>query len=201
MSSGMIAAVAPGATFYVVDEGTIASDPFTVQSPPCPSHFANLLQLLGPGFLLMPCIRLQSHLTGFLMLRLTASSSATAQTLLEAVHQGNLAAVQQLCASGLDINAARSPLPPMTPPLIEAVCARRRDIIDLLLDRSASLQARDVAYGAHLFASLFAPSLAPSFAYHPLAYRSEDQSHAWPVLTPAAPAAMKGSPALSLHTR
>jgi hypothetical protein len=37
----------------------------------------------------------------------------------------------------------------MTPPLIEAVCARRRDIIDALLDRSASLQARDVAYGAH----------------------------------------------------
>ena len=70
------------------------------------------------------------------------------QSLLEAAHHGNLALVQQLCASGMDLNAAKIPLPPMTPPLIEAVCARRRDIIECLLDRSASLQARDVAYGA-----------------------------------------------------
>ena len=75
-------------------------------------------------------------------------TSMPLQSLLEAAHQGNLALVQQLCASGMDLNAARSPLPPMTPPLIEAVCARRRDIIECLLDRSASLQARDVAYGA-----------------------------------------------------
>ena len=72
----------------------------------------------------------------------------SAQSLLDAVQSSDLAAVRaalELC-NGLD--AAPSPLPPMTPPLIEAVCAGRRDCVELLLQRGASLDTRDVAYGA-----------------------------------------------------
>lgn len=71
-----------------------------------------------------------------------------AQSLLNAVQGSDLAAVRaalELC-NGLD--AAPSPLPPMTPPLIEAVCAGRRDCMELLLQRGASLDTHDVAYGA-----------------------------------------------------
>ena len=71
-----------------------------------------------------------------------------AQSLLDAVQGSDLAAVRaalELC-NGLD--AAPSPLPPMTPPLIEAVCAGRRDCMELLLQRGASLDTHDVAYGA-----------------------------------------------------
>lgn len=71
-----------------------------------------------------------------------------------------MARVRELCKSGLDVNASRSPMPPMTPPLIEAVAAGRRDMVDFLLDQSASLQARDVAYG--MFALLQMAESAPS---------------------------------------
>ena len=52
-----------------------------------------------------------------------------------------------MLSKGMDVNAAPCPLPPMTPPLIEAVCTRDRDMVELLLDQRASLDARDVAYG------------------------------------------------------
>ena len=69
------------------------------------------------------------------------------QSLLDAVRSSDMAAVRACLdtCSGLDV--APEPLPPMTPPLIEAVCAGRRDCIELLLQRGASLEARDVAYG------------------------------------------------------
>ena len=52
-----------------------------------------------------------------------------------------------MLSKGMNLDAAPSPLPPMTPPLIEAVCTRDRDMVELLLDQRASLDARDVAYG------------------------------------------------------
>ncbi len=52
-----------------------------------------------------------------------------------------------MLSKGMNVDAAPSPLPPMTPPLIEAVCTGQRELVELLLDQHASLTARDVAYG------------------------------------------------------
>jgi len=65
------------------------------------------------------------------------------------VRGSDLAAVRACLDACSGLDAAPEPLPPMTPPLIEAVCAGRRDCIELLLQRGASANARDVAYGAH----------------------------------------------------
>ena len=73
--------------------------------------------------------------------------SMDVQGLLNAVVSRNLAEVRSMLSKGMDVDAAPSPLPPMTPPLIEAVCTRDRDMVELLLDQRASLDARDVAYG------------------------------------------------------
>ena len=52
-----------------------------------------------------------------------------------------------MLSKGMNVDAAPSPLPPMTPPLIEAVCTGQRELVELLLDQHASLKARDVAFG------------------------------------------------------
>lgn len=52
-----------------------------------------------------------------------------------------------MLSKGMNVDAAPSPLPPMTPPLIEAVCTGQCELVELLLDQHASLKARDVAYG------------------------------------------------------
>jgi hypothetical protein len=59
----------------------------------------------------------------------------------------NVAEVRSMLSKGMNLDAAPSPLPPMTPPLIEAVCTGQRELVELLLDQHASLKARDVAYG------------------------------------------------------
>lgn len=72
------------------------------------------------------------------------------QDLLEAVQLHNMPRVRELLTSGLSLDSAPQPLPPMTPPLIEAVCAGHRDLVEMLLERRANLLARDVALGNYL---------------------------------------------------
>ncbi|KAK9916591.1 hypothetical protein WJX75_004630 [Coccomyxa subellipsoidea] len=67
--------------------------------------------------------------------------------LVEAVRRGDTGHVRGIMSSGLGLDAAPHPLPPMTPPLIEAVCAGHHDMVELFLDRKANLNARDVALG------------------------------------------------------
>jgi hypothetical protein len=69
------------------------------------------------------------------------------QDLLEAVQLYNLARVREILTTGLSLDSAPQPLPPMTPPLIEAVCGGHRDLVEMLVDRKANLLARDVALG------------------------------------------------------
>ena len=66
---------------------------------------------------------------------------------MEAVRRGDIARVRGIMSSGLGLDSAPHPLPPMTPPLIEAVCAGHRDMVEMFLDRKANLNARDVALG------------------------------------------------------
>jgi hypothetical protein len=81
------------------------------------------------------------------------------------VRGSDLAAVRACLDACSGLDAAPEPLPPMTPPLIEAVCAGRRDCIELLLQRGASANARDVAYGAPR-AGAFDASSHPQPAIH-----------------------------------
>ncbi len=69
------------------------------------------------------------------------------QDLLEAVQLHNIAKVREILTTGLSLDSAPQPLPPMTPPLIQAVCAGHRDLVEMLLERKANLLARDVALG------------------------------------------------------
>lgn len=69
------------------------------------------------------------------------------QGLLDAVRRNDMDRVRNLMSAGMGLDAAPHPLPPMTPPLIEAVCCGHRDMVKMLLDRKASLNARDVALG------------------------------------------------------
>lgn len=81
------------------------------------------------------------------------------QGLVEAVRRGDMGHVRGIMSSGLGLDAAPHPLPPMTPPLIEAVCAGHHDMVELFLDRKANLNARDVALGVpsrpHVMGSSF----------------------------------------------
>lgn len=69
------------------------------------------------------------------------------QDLLEAVQLHNMPRVRELLSTGLSLDSAPQPLPPMTPPLIEAVCAGHCDLVEMMLERRANLLARDVALG------------------------------------------------------
>lgn len=69
------------------------------------------------------------------------------QGLLKAVQQHDIGRVRGILSSGLGFDSAPHPLPPMTPPLIEAVCAGHRDMVEMFLDTKPNLMARDVALG------------------------------------------------------
>ena len=71
----------------------------------------------------------------------------SSQGLLEAVQQHDVGRVRGVLSSGMGLDSAPHPLPPMTPPLIEAVCAGHRDMVEMFLDTKANLMARDVALG------------------------------------------------------
>ncbi len=69
------------------------------------------------------------------------------QGILKAVQQHDIGRVRGILSSGMGLDYAPHPLPPMTPPLIEAVCAGHRDMVEVFLDTKANLMARDVALG------------------------------------------------------
>lgn len=69
------------------------------------------------------------------------------KVVLKAVRSGDLQTVKQLLAEGVDVTKSSSPLPPTTPPLIEACVSGNTDILRLLVERSAGSDIRDVAYG------------------------------------------------------
>ncbi len=77
---------------------------------------------------------------------------------MDAVRRGDMRHVRGIMSSGLGLDSAPHPLPPMTPPLIEAVFAGRHDMVEMFLDRKANLNARDVALGMssrpHVFNSI-----------------------------------------------
>lgn len=62
--------------------------------------------------------------------------------------------VRMLLSSVTNLDAAGAPLPPMTPPLVEAAAAGDCDILNLLLERSPSLDVRDVGLGVCSLPSL-----------------------------------------------
>eukprot|EP00884_Botryococcus_braunii_P006073 jgi/Botrbrau1/15467/Bobra.43_2s0089.2 len=67
--------------------------------------------------------------------------------LLEAIRGRDVNRVRMLLSSVGNLDAATAPMPPMTPPLVEAAAVGDWDILNLLLERSPSLDVRDVGLG------------------------------------------------------
>ncbi len=77
---------------------------------------------------------------------------------MDAVRQNDMGRVRGILSSGVGLDSAPQPLPPMTPPLIEAVCAGHRDMVEMFLDGKANLNARDVALGRIIDLCMFLDS-------------------------------------------
>jgi hypothetical protein len=71
------------------------------------------------------------------------------QGLVDAIRGRDINRVRSLLETVQNLDASAAPLPPMTPPLVEAAASGDLDILSLLLERNPNLDVRDVGLGTN----------------------------------------------------